>query len=312
MPKITSQILSQTPQVQGKVKQAPRNDHKGGGGNAGGRLHAPKLKKAVLLSAAEGEAARKAVDEFYRGKCYYEVLGVERGASTDEIKKAYHGMAIEWHPDKNSERLEEATQTFKYVQGAHSVLSDKTERSWYDSHREEILQEARGEKANTKKHKSHETGSSWMKYFSTMCFSGFDDTLGSFFGVYGDLFTVVNELEITGGNTITLGSGNGSRTTQGPEFGTSICPWEVVHTFYQWWGGFVTERTFSFVDEYDLRDAPNRDVRRAMEIENQQARKDAKKKYNDTVTSLVEFVKKRDPRIEAHKLQVSCDALLLF
>jgi len=72
-------------------------------------------------------------------QCYYEVLGVERTASDADIRKAYKKMALKWHPDKNMDRLEEATEQFKKVQLAFDTLSDPNERTWYDNHRESIL-----------------------------------------------------------------------------------------------------------------------------------------------------------------------------
>lgn len=72
-------------------------------------------------------------------ECHYVVLGVDRTATDAEIKKAYRKLALEWHPDKNMDRLEEATTRFKRIQQAWEVLSDPQEKSWYDNHRESIL-----------------------------------------------------------------------------------------------------------------------------------------------------------------------------
>jgi DnaJ family protein A protein 5 len=269
------------------------------------------MKKAPPPKAEmTDEAARRVVGAEYKGKCYYEVLEVERTAPADQVKQAYRKMAVKWHPDKNIGNLAEATEIFKYVQNAYSVLNDSAERLWYDKNREKILREARGESA--KQDASHETGASWMKYFSTMCFSEFDESRTGFFTVYGGLFNVINNLEkkSTGGSLAEAStSGGAGRQSQGPKFGISTSPWESTQEFYDWWTGFATERTFSFVDEYDLEAAPNRGLRRAMEKENQQARKDAKKEYNDVVVGLVEFVKRRDPRVKAHKLQVEEDKI---
>jgi DnaJ-class molecular chaperone len=62
---------------------------------------------------------------------YYEVLGVAKGASDDEIKKAFRKLAVKYHPDKNPGN-KEAEEKFKEINEAYSVLSDKTKRSRYD------------------------------------------------------------------------------------------------------------------------------------------------------------------------------------
>ena len=62
---------------------------------------------------------------------YYEVLGVEKGASTEEIKKAYRKAAMKYHPDRNPGD-KEAEEKFKEVGEAYEVLSDDGKRSRYD------------------------------------------------------------------------------------------------------------------------------------------------------------------------------------
>lgn len=63
-------------------------------------------------------------------KDYYEVLGVSKNASDDEIKSAYRKLAKKYHPDVSKE--ENAAEKFKEVQEAYSVLGDKNKKSQYD------------------------------------------------------------------------------------------------------------------------------------------------------------------------------------
>ena len=62
---------------------------------------------------------------------YYEVLGVDRNASANDIKKAYRKLAIQYHPDKNPDN-KEAEEKFKEAAEAYSVLSDPDKKARYD------------------------------------------------------------------------------------------------------------------------------------------------------------------------------------
>ncbi|XP_070227624.1 dnaJ homolog subfamily B member 7 [Bos mutus] len=70
---------------------------------------------------------------------YYQVLGLERHASPEDIKKAYRKVALKWHPDKNPENKEEAERKFKEVAEAYEVLSHDEKRDIYDKYGKEGL-----------------------------------------------------------------------------------------------------------------------------------------------------------------------------
>ena len=66
------------------------------------------------------------------GKEYYKILGVAKGASDEQIKKAYRKLALAYHPDKN--RTYDAEEKFKEIAEAYEVLSDPERRRVYDEH----------------------------------------------------------------------------------------------------------------------------------------------------------------------------------
>lgn len=69
---------------------------------------------------------------FGEGCNLYEVLGVERAASEDDIKKAYRKKALKFHPDK-CPGDEHAAERFQALSIVHSILSDSTKRRLYDN-----------------------------------------------------------------------------------------------------------------------------------------------------------------------------------
>ncbi|HEX7192502.1 MAG TPA: molecular chaperone DnaJ [Thermoanaerobaculia bacterium] len=97
---------------------------------------------------------------------YYEVLGVVKGASIDDIKKAYRKLALKYHPDKNPNDPE-AEERFKEAAEAYGVLSDDEKRARYDRY-------------------GH-AGTTGMNGFDPNQFADFGDILGDLFG-FGDFF----------------------------------------------------------------------------------------------------------------------------
>lgn len=63
-------------------------------------------------------------------KDFYEVLGVSKSASSEELKRAYRKLALEWHPDRN--KKPEANTKFKEINEAYAVLSDAKKKQQYD------------------------------------------------------------------------------------------------------------------------------------------------------------------------------------
>lgn len=96
---------------------------------------------------------------------YYEVLGIQRSAAPEEIKKAYRRLALKFHPDRNPGDRE-AEENFKEAAEAYSVLIDSQKRSVYDRYGHDGL---RGE------------GFSGFSGFNSSIFSDFEDILGNFF-----------------------------------------------------------------------------------------------------------------------------------
>ena len=68
-------------------------------------------------------------------KDYYKILGVDKKANDDELKKAYRKLALKWHPDRNQgseEERQKADKMFKDINEAYTVLSDPDKRKRFD------------------------------------------------------------------------------------------------------------------------------------------------------------------------------------
>ncbi|KAL9071047.1 MAG: hypothetical protein Q9157_005601 [Trypethelium eluteriae] len=226
---------------------------------------------------------------------YYELLGVTKQASEDELKKAYRKKALESHPDRNFGKEEEATRLFAAVQAAYEVLSDPQERAWYDSHEGEILRGDDGSSTG-EAHCEHNirvtTADDIMRMIRK--FHGgiqYTDSPSGFYGFLRETFEGLSREEQAAAEWENVDD------IDYPSFGHKEDEYDdVVKHFYAVWSSFSTKKTFAWKDLYRLSEAPDRRVRRLMEKENKRLREDGIREFNDAVRSLVMFVRKRDPR----------------
>ncbi|PAV91687.1 hypothetical protein WR25_23158 [Diploscapter pachys] len=78
------------------------------------------------------EAGRPRAETDSKGQHLYTVLGIDKKATDDDIKKAYRKLALIYHPDKNLDGDPEKTEKFKEINYAHAVLSNPSKRKIYD------------------------------------------------------------------------------------------------------------------------------------------------------------------------------------
>ncbi|XP_068633850.1 dnaJ homolog subfamily C member 21-like [Battus philenor] len=218
-------------------------------------------------------------------KCHYEVLCVAKESTSSEIKKAYRRLALQWHPDKNLDNLQEAKEQFQLVQNAYEVLSDPQERAWYDNHREQLLRGA-GSSYN-------DDSLDVYPYFSPSCYKGFSDDPQGFYSVYSEVFSKLASEE-------TDFLDDPEDVGKIPKFGNSTTPYEEVHEFYAFWMSFSTNKSFVWLDQYELSQGDNRRVIKLMEKENNKIRQRARKERNEEIRRLVSFVRRKDKRVIEH------------
>ncbi|MDG6286109.1 molecular chaperone DnaJ [Glaesserella parasuis] len=100
-------------------------------------------------------------------KDYYEVLGLQKGASEQEIKRAYKRLAAKHHPDKN-QGSKEAEEKFKEIKDAYEVLGDNEKRAMYDQYGHQAFE--------------HDGGAGGFGGFGGGGFGGFEDIFSEMFG----------------------------------------------------------------------------------------------------------------------------------
>lgn len=249
---------------------------------------------------------------------YYELLGVVSDATNAELKKAYRKLALQLHPDKNPDDVENATRLFNEVRLAYETLSDAQERSWYDSHKFQILMEdgdrpASGMSAGYEQEEVYYAGTTLSdihSYMNPALYQKYDDSISGFYKVISVLLEKIASEEVSAGkqqglsgfsafkDDTTFSNVCDPRELLFPRAGNSKSHFNETRMFYKIWSSFQTVKTFAWCDEYRYSSAPDRRTRRLMEKENKKLRDQARKEYNETVRKLIAFIKKLDPRMD--------------
>ncbi|KAL6948477.1 hypothetical protein ACO0QE_000943 [Hanseniaspora vineae] len=270
--------------------------------------------------------------------CYYELLGVESTASSIEIKKAYRKQALIYHPDKNPDNIEEATLRFSEISIAYETLSDPQERSWYDSHKNEVLYGGSGETGDAddgtyEYYDSNDpivtgiTCDEIMKFFMPSLYTRLDDSPAGLYQIAGKVFSRIAKDEVLFARRLGLETkikfeddfyeqdirqdgyvetckkyrncgGKSGTNLLWPSFGYSETSYEELKKFYKRWSSFNTVKNFAWKDEYRIFRNYDRRTKRELNKRNERIRNQFKNEYNKTVKNYVNLVKKYDIRMK--------------
>ncbi|CAE7569392.1 Dnajc2 [Symbiodinium sp. KB8] len=205
------------------------------------------------------------ISDLLKGVNLYNLMGISEGASQDEIKKAYRGLALTAHPDKQAamkpDEAKKVQENFVKIQEAYELLSDQSKRKQYDSSLDfdESLPKFRPE-------------------------SGQD-----FFQVFGEVFRR---------------NARFSMKRPVPELGSLEDEPRVWKRFYDFWYGFQSWRDPVMLAQKageeicDLEEAECREERRWMMRENQRVARQYKQQERDRISKLVSLAEPFDPRIQ--------------
>ncbi|KAH8047220.1 zinc ion binding protein [Aureococcus anophagefferens] len=234
-------------------------------------------------------------------RCHYDVLGVPRTADDATIRKAYKKLAVALHPDKAQQRGEAAdayVEQFREVQGAYECLSDADERAHYDAHRDEILRGdddgARGDDAprraaGASAYRDDYAANLWP-YFSRRAYANFDDDAG---GYDDDARAREAAAALTVDASFALA-----------RFCLALLRGVAARVPPR-----VPRRAGPAVDVRAQAEPPHlRDLAATLankkerrEAEKQRARSEARRAYDDSVSRLADYCKRRDPRVAARR-----------
>ncbi|KAI3628266.1 hypothetical protein GLX27_000032 [Malassezia furfur] len=273
------------------------------------------------------EAAAADADVFVD---YYELLEVDQNEPVEGIRKSYRRLALRYHPDKNPGKEAEANKKFTKLQEAYEVLSDETERAWYDQNRDRLMQgtEEDAEEDVDAKFRFFRSGGAapkasslapgvgvahLLRFYSPSIAKDLSDTDSSFFGTYRRLFALIAEEDRVAApypgevheNDFADPDRDDAYWYVG--FGHPNTPYIAtdgrrdVRSFYQFWMNFSSRKSFAWKDKFDVRDAQDRRVKRLMEKDNKRARDAARREYNEAIRSLAVFIRRRDPRYKAYQ-----------
>eukprot|EP00633_Aureoumbra_lagunensis_P006863 CAMPEP_0197317892 /NCGR_PEP_ID=MMETSP0891-20130614/49006_1 /TAXON_ID=44058 ORGANISM="Aureoumbra lagunensis, Strain CCMP1510" /NCGR_SAMPLE_ID=MMETSP0891 /ASSEMBLY_ACC=CAM_ASM_000534 /LENGTH=380 /DNA_ID=CAMNT_0042808095 /DNA_START=12 /DNA_END=1154 /DNA_ORIENTATION=+ len=235
-------------------------------------------------------------------RCHYEVLGIERTATEEEIKKAHRKQSLLYHPDKAAQRgedIEKAHIVFQEIQSAYECLIDSHERKWYDSHREDILRGGNVDTSDDEESPEEKVARrevNLWSYFSTAAYDGFNGGDRSFYPVYQKAFQMIinaEQKEIF--------------DYVGADFGTCDSDWDQVKAFYDEFIDFQSPRSFAAYDRWKIDADMPRHIRRAAEADNKRRRKAAKQCYQEMVRQLAQYCRKRDPRVAQRIAHVAAE-----
>ncbi|CAE6929836.1 Dnajc2 [Symbiodinium natans] len=208
------------------------------------------------------------ISELLKGVNLYNLMGISEGASQDEIKKAYRGLALTAHPDKQAamepEEAKKVQENFVKIQEAYELLSDPSKRKQYDS--------------------SLDFDESLPKFRP--------DSGQDFFKVFGEAFRRNARFSVR---------------RPVPDLGSLEDEPRVWKRFYDFWSGFQSWRDPVMLAQKageeicDLDEAECREERRWMIRENQRVARQYKQQERDRIAKLVRDAETFDPRIQAEK-----------
>ena len=147
---------------------------------------------------------------------YYKLLGVDKNADDNTIKRAYRKAAMKWHPDKNRDNLKQAEKKFKEINEAYETLSDKHKREVYDLYGADAVKNPQAAQA-AQYRKAYANGGGgggfpWGAQFQGNSFAqgggaGFQNTGGAAYGNMGDMLNEMFGQMFHGGGGMPQGMG---------------------------------------------------------------------------------------------------------